>query len=141
VHAPLESVKRVAKHPPLPSAARPDFEQALAELEAVVRALEEGDLGLNEALARYEQGIKFLRQCHELLQKAERRIELLSGVDAEGRPITAPFEEPELSLDEKSRQRSRRRSSAASPPGSLLFPLEEKRQEDQPEIDDAGESS
>ena len=42
--------------------------------------------GLNESLERYEEGVKLLRQSYELLQRAERRIELLSGVDAEGNP-------------------------------------------------------
>jgi len=69
-----------------------DFEQSLARLEEIVHALEDGSLGLNEALAQYEQGVKLLRQSYDLLQRAERRIELLSGVDAEGNPVTEPFD-------------------------------------------------
>ena len=72
---------------------QPSFEEALKRLEEIVRLLEEGDLGLNEALERYEEGVKLLRQSYELLQRAERRIELLSGVDAEGNPITQPFDD------------------------------------------------
>ncbi len=90
---------------------QPSFEEALGQLEGIVRQLEEGELGLDEALARYEDGVKLLRRCHQLLEKAERRIELLSGVDAEGNPISTPFEDPSLPLDEKAKQRSRRRSS------------------------------
>ncbi len=90
---------------------QPSFEEALAQLEGIVRHLEEGELGLDEALARYEDGVKLLRRCQQLLEQAERRIELLSGVDAEGNPISTPFEDPSLSLDEKAKQRSRRRSS------------------------------
>jgi len=71
----------------------PTFEQALAKLEGIVHDLEEGDLGLNEALAQYEQGVKLLRQSYDLLEGAERRIELLSGVDADGNPITQPFDD------------------------------------------------
>jgi hypothetical protein len=52
---------------------------------------------LEEALLRYETGVKLLRQCHELLGKAERRIELLAGVDADGNPVMRPFEIPENS--------------------------------------------
>ncbi len=89
----------------------PSFEEALAGLEGIVRQLEEGELGLDQALARYEEGVKLLRRCHQLLEQAERRIELLSGVDAEGNPISTPFEDPSLPLDEKAKQRSRRRSS------------------------------
>ncbi len=89
-----------------------NFEEALGRLEGVVRELEEGDLGLNEALAQYEQGVKWLRQCYDLLAKAERRIELVSGVDAEGKPVTTPMDDSALSLEQKAQQRSRRRSAS-----------------------------
>ena len=91
---------------------QPSFEQAVQQLDEIVRQLEEGDLGLDEALARYEQGVKLLRQGFDLLQRAERKIELLSGVDSEGNPVTAPLEDAALSLDEKARQRSQRRSTS-----------------------------
>lgn len=82
------------------------FEQSLKRLEEIVHLLEEGDPGLNEALERYEEGVKLLRQSYDLLQRAERRIELLSGVDAEGNPITQPFDDiATVDNDEKSRRR------------------------------------
>jgi exodeoxyribonuclease VII small subunit len=68
------------------------FEQCLAELDRVVRALEDGKLGLEEALAQYEIGIGLLKRCHAQLQKVEQRILQLTGVDAEGRPVTQPFD-------------------------------------------------
>jgi exodeoxyribonuclease VII small subunit len=68
------------------------FEQCLAELDRVVRALEDGQLGLEEALAQYEIGIGLLKRCHAQLQKVEQRILQLTGVDAEGRPVTQPFD-------------------------------------------------
>jgi exodeoxyribonuclease VII small subunit len=81
------------------AAARPDseltFEQAHAQLEAVVGRLEEGQLGLAEALAEYERGVRLLARCYALLENAEQKIELLSGVDADGRPITEPFDDRE----------------------------------------------
>ncbi|NIP87144.1 MAG: exodeoxyribonuclease VII small subunit [Planctomycetales bacterium] len=89
------------------------FEQALAEVEKIVHDLEAGKIGLAEALGRYEQGVQLLKDCYQLLEKAERRIELLSGVDAEGNPVVEPFgEEGESSLEAKSRARARRRSTA-----------------------------
>ena len=87
------------------------FEQSLAELEQIVRRLEEGQLGLSDALAQYEAGVRHLKQCYSALEKAERRIELLAGVDASGNPITRPFEDEAMSLEEKAGTRSRRRSS------------------------------
>jgi exodeoxyribonuclease VII small subunit len=93
-----------------PNSPAPCFEDALEALEAVVHDLEEGQIGLTEALKRYEQGVKLLRQCYEMLESAERRIELLSRVGAEGEPITQPFDEQSATLEEKASTRSRRRS-------------------------------
>ena len=87
------------------------FEEALARLEGIVRALEDGEIGLDDALAQYEQGVKLLRQCHDLLQHAERRIELLSGLDADGNPVCTPFDDQNLTLEEKADRRTRRRSA------------------------------
>ncbi len=69
------------------------FEAALAQIEAIVHDLEDGKVGLADALGRYEQGVKLLRQCYGLLEKAERRIELLIGVDSAGNPIAEPFDD------------------------------------------------
>jgi exodeoxyribonuclease VII small subunit len=91
---------------------QPTFEEALERLQGIVVELEEGRIGLNDALGRYEQGVKLLRHCHDLLEKAERRIELVTGVDAEGTPITAPFDDNATTLEEKASQRSRRRTSS-----------------------------
>jgi exodeoxyribonuclease VII small subunit len=55
-----------------------DFEAAIAELEAVVKKLEEGDLALEQSLALYERGVQLSRFCHARLEDAERRIEILS---------------------------------------------------------------
>ena len=82
------------KKPKRPSSDRPSFEDALKRLEGIVHLLEGGDIGLNEALAQYEEGVKLLRQSYDLLERAERRIELLSGVDSEGNPATQPLDDP-----------------------------------------------
>lgn len=103
----------MGKPTPEDQAGQLTFEQALAAMDSIVRDLEEGRLGLDESLARYERGVKLLRQCHEQLQQAERRIELLSGVDADGNPITTPLEDAPLSLEEKAQQRGKRRSAAS----------------------------
>jgi len=75
-----------------PSSDNLTFEQALVELEKIVRDLEDGQTGLEESLERYEQGIGLLRRCYGQLRAAEQRILLLTGEDAEGRPVTQPFE-------------------------------------------------
>jgi exodeoxyribonuclease VII small subunit len=68
------------------------FEQSLAELDRVVRDLEDGQLGLEDSLARYEMGVGLLKRCYAQLRQAEQRILLLTGTDAQGRPLVEPFE-------------------------------------------------
>lgn len=68
------------------------FEQALVRLEQIVRELENGQVGLEESLARYEEGIGLLKGCYGQLQAAEKRILELVGVDEQGQPLTKPFE-------------------------------------------------
>jgi exodeoxyribonuclease VII small subunit len=68
------------------------FEAALAELDKVVRDLEEGNIGLEESLSRYEHGIALLKRCHAQLRQAELRILELVGVDDAGNPRVRPFE-------------------------------------------------
>jgi exodeoxyribonuclease VII small subunit len=96
------------------------FEQALARLEQIVGQLEDGRTDLADSLARYEEGVRLLRQCHTLLERAERRIEVLSGVDADGNPVTEAFDDRStLSLADEGAARSKRRTAkkprAASP--------------------------
>ena len=55
-----------------------DFESALAELETIVKTLEQGDLTLEQSLERFERGIALSRFCHTRLEHAERRVELLT---------------------------------------------------------------
>ena len=93
------------------------FEEALARLETIVHELEEGQIGLAEALGRYEHGIGLLKQCYGLLENAQRRIEVLTGIDASGNLTTEPFadspslpdSEPALSA-EKAQARGQRRA-------------------------------
>lgn len=55
-----------------------DFESALAELDGIVRKMEEGDLTLEKSMELYERGLQLSRFCHTTLEAAERRIELLN---------------------------------------------------------------
>lgn len=55
-----------------------DFEAAIAELDGIVRKLEEGDLPLETSLQLYERGVHLSRFCHARLEEAERRIEILN---------------------------------------------------------------
>jgi exodeoxyribonuclease VII small subunit len=55
-----------------------DFEAAIAELEGIVKKLEEGDMALDASLKLYERGVQLSRFCHARLEEAERRIEVLN---------------------------------------------------------------
>ncbi len=84
-----------------------NFETAFEKLEEIVSQLEQGQLTLAESLDRYEEGVRYLKQCYAALNQAERRIELMVNLDEDGRLITEPFETE--GLDEELSQRSPRR--------------------------------
>jgi len=62
----------------MPEPSIKDFEAAIAELESIVKKLDEGDLSLEQSLALYERGVQLSRFCHAQLEQAERRIEILN---------------------------------------------------------------
>lgn len=67
--------------------ASPAIDQVLGELERVVAELEAGDLPLESALKRFEDGVRLARQGGQLLDSVEQRVEML----LEGRDGTVPF--------------------------------------------------
>lgn len=77
-----------------------DFESAIAELEEIVKTIEDGQLSLEKALQHFERGVKLSRVCHTRLEQAERRVELLiengqmrpAPVELAGSPAPAPLE-------------------------------------------------
>jgi exodeoxyribonuclease VII small subunit len=75
------------------SSGSPSFEQTLARLEEIVHLLEDGKIGLDAALGCYEEGVGLLRKAYEMLERAERKISLLTGVDSEGNPVLRPMED------------------------------------------------
>ena len=68
-----------------------NFEEALARLEEIVSALERGDAPLEESLRLFEEGSGLMKQCTELLNKAEQKVRKLT-VTAEGELVEVPFE-------------------------------------------------
>lgn len=53
------------------------FELALNDLEDIANKLEDGEIGLDEAIKEFEKGMKLAKFCHEKLEEAERKIEIL----------------------------------------------------------------
>ena len=74
-----------------------DFEAALAELAGIVKKLEDGDLALEASLGLYERGVQLQRYCHERLEAAERRIDILND---RGELVAAPRDLTEVGQDE-----------------------------------------
>ena len=87
------------------------LEPAMEQLEQIVRRLEQGGGALDDDLADYARAIELIKQCHQRLTEAERSVQLLSGVDADGNPISQPFESLPEDLELKQAERSRRRTA------------------------------
>ncbi len=66
------------------------FEKDLERLEGIVQALEDGGLPLDDALKRFEEGIRLAKRCERALQDAEKKIELLTK-NADGEFEAQPF--------------------------------------------------
>ena len=61
----------------------PDFETALAELEALVEKMEQGELSLDESLQQFERGVQLTRSCQQALKAAEQKVQILLEKDGE----------------------------------------------------------
>jgi len=76
---------------PSKTAKAESFEKNLERLDAIVRQLEDPDLPLEKALQLYEEGMKLSEVCHQQLEEAEGRVEILSK-KAGGKVVAEPFE-------------------------------------------------
>ncbi len=82
--------------------AKKTFEMAMKQLEQIVHELETGDLPLEKAIKKFEEGIQISKYCSEKLDESEKRITLLMR-DSEGKNITeVPFEDQTESTLKKS---------------------------------------
>ena len=70
--------------------AKTTFEQSMKKLEQTVQKLESGDLPLEEAMQKFEEGIKLSRLCSEKLDETEKKITLLLQ-DQKGNVSEKPF--------------------------------------------------
>ncbi len=68
------------------------FENAMKRLEGIVEALERGDLALDDALKKFQEGIKLSTFCSNKLDETERKVALLLK-DEEGNIREEPFQE------------------------------------------------
>jgi exodeoxyribonuclease VII small subunit len=101
------------------------FEKDLERLESIVGALEEGGLPLDDALKRFEEGIKLAQRCEKALTDAEKKIEILVK-NAEGKLEAQPFgddadDAPEENPAKKPRPKNADDADEAEEEGELLF--------------------
>ncbi len=76
------------------------FEEALKKLEKIVENLEDGNLSLDEALEKYEEGIRLSKFCAKKLESAKKKVEILLKSE-DGSIELKPFDE-KLAGEEKS---------------------------------------
>ena len=55
-----------------------NFETAIKELDAIVKALETGETSLDESMQMFEKGIELVRLCNQKLENAEQKIKILT---------------------------------------------------------------
>jgi len=98
------------------------FEDSLKRLQELVQHLETGDQGLEASLQMFEEGTRLLRDCYRRLEQAEQKIEILTGFDSAGNPVTAPFDasstidQSNASTGDSSKKPARRRATRKSEP-------------------------
>jgi exodeoxyribonuclease VII small subunit len=72
---------------------QPTFEESLAHLEAIVSGIEEGKIGLQEAIDQYEKGMQLIQRCRDMLADAEAKVQQLQLTD-DNRLVRTPMEMP-----------------------------------------------
>lgn len=119
--------------------AQPDFETSLGQLKEALAALESEELTLEESLAQYEAGIKYLGHCHGALEVARQKIEQLVSIDENGQIVTKPFDGTASDKITSSTRRSRSSKSASDQEDGNLEDEDELRGqlEDSDDVDDS----
>jgi exodeoxyribonuclease VII small subunit len=79
--------------------AKQTFEEAMKQLEQIVQELESGDLPLEKAILKYEEGVRLSRFCSEKLDETEKRITILQNQD--GNVLEKPFMQENESEEDK----------------------------------------
>ncbi len=69
------------------------FEEAMQRLEAIVAAMESGEIGIEDALRKYEEAMALKAHCQRILDEAEQRIQKIQRSES-GELAIEPFEPP-----------------------------------------------
>lgn len=95
------------------------FEEALKRLERIVQDLEDGDLPLDEACEKYEEGIRLSRACAKKLETAKKKIEILLK-NEDGSVELKEFDERKAREEERPQGANRKRKAKTGPEEELL---------------------
>ena len=68
------------------------FEQNMQRLEQIVRAMERGDVALEDSLKLFQEGTELVRSCGKLLDEAQLQVKKIA-VDADGNPVETEFDD------------------------------------------------
>lgn len=71
------------------------FEQALEKLEEIVSAIEAGEIGLEESIEKYAEGIELIKHCRSVLDAAEKKIQILTTTNGDTLEPAGELEERE----------------------------------------------
>jgi len=70
-----------------------NFEQAMERLDALVHAMESGEIGIEDSIAKYEEAMQLASRCRTILEQSEQRIKKIQ-IDSAGTPRAEPFDAP-----------------------------------------------
>ena len=66
------------------------FEESMTRLEQIVRAMERGDVALEESLKLFQEGTELVRSCQKLLDEAQLQVKMIMTA-ADGSPVEEDF--------------------------------------------------
>lgn len=77
---------------------RATFEQAMTRLDEIVRSIEQGEVGLEESIKQFEEGMSLIKRCRQTLSAAEMKIQQLQaagpdGVETTDKPLSSKEED------------------------------------------------
>jgi len=82
---------------------KPTFEEALKKLESIATQIEDGRIGLEDSIAKYEEGMALVKQCRDILSQAEMKIQKLHE-KADGTLGRREMEAPESDSETNNQQ-------------------------------------
>jgi exodeoxyribonuclease VII small subunit len=94
-----------------PDEEAPSFENAMSDLEMIVRKLESGSQPLEQMLDEYAKAVELVQHCHKHLDTARRRIAQLESVRSDGKAIVQEWDDQAPVVQENTEAPARRRKS------------------------------